>query len=87
MAEAAVLNRAQKIMDGKGKCGCIKGCGINEHQESWKFRWEREGPCLEWGTRTWIWPMEQVQRKVWGNQGGGGEAKIALFRLGKAGKG
>lgn len=34
-----------------------------------------------------VWPMEQVQRKVWGNQGGGEETKIALFRLGKGGKG
>lgn len=34
-----------------------------------------------------IWPMEQVQRKMWGNQGGGEETKIALFRLGKGGKG
>jgi len=31
--------------------------------------------------------MEQVQRKIWGNQGGGEETKIALFRLGKGGKG
>lgn len=31
--------------------------------------------------------MEQVQRKMWGNQGGGGEVKIALFGLEKAGKG
>lgn len=50
------------------------------------MRWEREGPCIERDTRTGT-SMEQVQRKMWGNQGGGGEAKIALFRLGKAGKG
>lgn len=50
MAQAAVMNRAQKIMNGKGKCGCTRDCGINECRESWKFRWDRAGPCLEWGT-------------------------------------
>lgn len=83
MAEAAGMDGAQKFFSGEEKWGWLwdKEMSVRRAEKS---RWEREGPCLEWGTRT---SMEQVQRKMWGNQGEGGEAKIALFRLGKAGEG
>lgn len=52
-----------------------------------KAQKEKQRACLVLGSQLTHCTEEQVQRKMWGKQGGGGESEIALFRLGKGGKG
>lgn len=68
----------------------IDDSGCSESWRLWQIQRHKKkskGPALCWVFSSPHCTEEQVQRKMWGKQGGGGESEIALFRLGKGGKG